>query len=371
MQIANPSLEGVPFMKINLYVLYGGKSAEHEVSLRTSFTVLRSIDRRKFDVYPIYITQDGLWCGTGVQEHAPGSKEELVFKPEGDSVPHSIGAALLRLFLADGKKVALPLLHGSNGEDGTVQGFMELLNIAYVGNGVLSSALTLDKAVSKQLLGQAGIRQTEHISFRIQDWRETGGMLLEEAQGRIGFPCYVKPASLGSSIGITRCEDAAQLLAGIETAFRYDDKLVVEKEVAGREIQVAAMGNERPLASLPGEFIHRSRFFDFESKYMDKELVMSVPAELAPGVSDRVRQDAVDAYLALCCSGLARVDFFLDADGELYLNEINALPGFTGTSMYPVMWERTDGTTYAELIEKLIDYAFARHADKQGIQYTR
>ncbi|MCR2807456.1 D-alanine--D-alanine ligase family protein [Paenibacillus soyae] len=358
-------------MKINLYVLYGGKSVEHEVSLRTALTVLRAVDRRKFDVYPIYITQDGLWCGTGVQELPPGSMEELVLVPEENTVPHSIGAALLKLFLVEGKKVALPLLHGSNGEDGTVQGFMELLNIAYVGNGVLSSALTLDKAVTKQLIEQAGIRQTEHVSFRIHEWREKNGLLLEEMMSRIGFPCYVKPASLGSSIGISRCEDLARLLAGIETAFRYDDKLVVEKEVAGREIQVAVMGNERPLASFPGEFIHRSRFFDFESKYEDKELVMSVPAELPPGVSDRIRRNAVDAYQALCCSGLARVDFFLDGEGELYLNEINALPGFTATSMYPVMWERTNGTTYAELIEKLIDYAFTRHADKQGIQYTR
>ncbi|REK69506.1 D-alanine--D-alanine ligase family protein [Paenibacillus paeoniae] len=359
-------------MKIKLFVLYGGKSVEHEISLRTAFTVLGSIDRDKFDVYPIYITQqEGAWCCSGMQEHARTTIEELVMEPEFTSATESMGSVLLRYVSGEGKKVALPLLHGSNGEDGTVQGLMELLDIPYVGNGVLSAALTLDKVVSKQLLSQAGIRQTDHISFLMEQWNEEGHSLLNRMEKSLGYPVYVKPATLGSSIGISRCEDRAALMQGIEHALRFDRKIVVECEVAGREIQVAVMGNERPLASLPGEFIHRHRFFDFESKYMDKELVMSIPAELPSYTMERIREYAIQAYRVLCCSGLARVDFFLDSDGEIYLNEINALPGFTGTSMYPVMWERTNGTAYSELIEKLIDYAFMRHADRLTVQYAR
>ncbi|MFF2889916.1 D-alanine--D-alanine ligase family protein [Paenibacillus sp. NPDC057967] len=359
-------------MKTQLFVIYGGKSVEHEVSLRTAFTVLGSIDREKFDVYPIYITQqEGAWCCTGIQEHPRATIDELVMEPESVSPSQSMGSVLLRYMSGEGKKVVLPLLHGSNGEDGTVQGLMELLDIPYVGNGVLSAALTLDKAVSKQLLAQAGIWQTDHLSFRLEQWSEEREQWLDQLEQALGYPCYVKPATLGSSIGISRCEDRDALIRGIELAFRFDKKLVIEREVAGREIQVAVMGNERPLASLPGEFIHRHRFFDFESKYMDKELVMSIPAELPAGAMERIREYAVQAYSVLCCSGLARVDFFLDADGHIYLNEVNALPGFTGTSMYPVMWERTNGTAYSELIEKLIDYAFMRHADKLTVQYAR
>lgn len=360
-------------MTINLFVLYGGKSVEHEVSLRTAFTVLNAIDRKTFNVYPVYITREGAWRCDGLQEQPPGSMEELAPRTA-DSMSgqaDSIGNVLQRYFTVPGKKVALPLLHGSYGEDGTVQGLLELLDIPYVGNGVLSAALTLDKAMTKRVLEQEGIRQTRHIAFSLEEWLEQGPALLEQAQRELGLPCYVKPATLGSSIGISRSEDARQLAEGIEEAFRYDRKLVIEKEIDGREIQVAVMGNDRPIASLPGEFIHRNRFFDFESKYMDKELVMSIPAVLPEGLTPRIRELALKAYRALGCSGLARVDFFLDAEGELYLNEINALPGFTGTSMYPVMWERTDGTTYAELIEKLIDYAFMRHADKETIRYTR
>ncbi|MFD0590588.1 D-alanine--D-alanine ligase family protein [Paenibacillus sp. GCM10027627] len=358
-------------MKTKLYVLYGGKSVEHEVSLRTAFTVLGSIDRDKFDVYPIYITPNGIWSCEGIQNHAPQSKEELLQQPDAAGEAESIGSIMLRYFSLQGKRVALPLLHGSNGEDGTVQGFMELLDVPYVGNGVLSSALTLDKAVSKQLLAQADIAQTPYLSLMLGEWLEEREVWLGRAEAELRFPCYVKPASLGSSIGISRCENRDQLAAGIEEAFRFDRKIVVEREVAGREIQVAVMGNERSVVSLPGEFIHDNRFFDFESKYMDTNLRMSIPAVLPEEVTERIRELAARAYEVLCCSGLARVDFFWDGEGGLYLNEVNSFPGFTATSMYPVMWERTDGTTYAELVEKLIDYAWMRHADRAALVYAR
>lgn len=359
-------------MARKLFVLYGGKSPEHEVSLKTAYTVLNSLDRSKYDVFPVYITSEGLWCCDGQLERKIESAEELTLRPESETAAQTLGSVLLRWLSGAGKRaVVLPLLHGAGGEDGTVQGLLELLDVAYVGNGVLSSAMTLDKEVTKRLLEQAGVEQASYMSFRLDDWRQRASRILQEAEERIGYPCYVKPASLGSSIGISRCEDAVQLREGIGAAFRYDGKLIIEEEIVGREIQVAVLGNERPLASLPGEFIHKNRFFDFESKYLDKELIMSVPAAIPPEATGRIRESATRAYRLLECSGLARVDFFLHAEGRLFLNEINALPGFTGTSMYPVMWERTDGTAYGELIDKLIDYALARHEDRQAIRHTR
>lgn len=358
-------------MKTKLYVLYGGKSVEHEVSLKTAFTVIQSIDESKFEVFPIYITRDGLWSTPDKLVHEGLQINDLIARPKHTGEANSIGQVLIHQLSLPGKKVVMPLLHGSYGEDGTVQGLLELLNVPYVGNGVLSSSLTLDKAISKQLLAQTEIRQTDYLVYRYDQWLENQAKVVQMSEEKLGYPCYVKPASLGSSIGICRCEDKQQLMNGIKEAYKYDSKIVLESEVIGREIQVAVMGNEQPLASLPGEFIHEHVFFDFESKYMDKQLTMSIPAQLSEEITLQIRQHAIQAYQVHGCSGLARVDFFLAGDGQLYLNEINALPGFTNFSMYPVMWERTNGTKYSELVEKLIDYAITRHAEKQSIQFTR
>ncbi|WP_435166894.1 D-alanine--D-alanine ligase family protein [Paenibacillus glycanilyticus] len=359
-------------MKTKLYVLYGGKSVEHEVSLKTAVTVLHSIDESRYEVYPVYITREGLWC----TQPGPIAKDELTIErliatPTFPDPARSIGEILSGIMALPGPKVVLPLLHGPNGEDGTVQGLLELVNVPYVGNGVLSAALTLDKAMSKQVLAQAGINQTEYRVYRCEEWTTDEAAVLRKAEDAIGYPCYVKPASLGSSIGISRCTDRGELLTGIREAFSYDKKIVIEREVDGREIQVAVIGNERPQASLPGEFIHDHVFFDYESKYLDKRLTMQIPAKLAAGLTSRIRELAVRAYQAHGCEGLARVDFFLDGEGQLYLNEINALPGFTNFSMYPVMWERTNGTAYSALIEQLIGHAVTRHQNKQTLQYTK
>lgn len=359
-------------MKTKLFVVYGGKSVEHDISLKTARTVLGAVDESKFELHPIYIARDGRWCAPDAQDLASGeAAERLVAEPAHDSEAASIGDILLRKLALPGKKVVLPLIHGSNGEDGTLQGLLEMLNVPYVGNGVLAAALTLDKAMSKLALAQAGIRQVEHRAVRREQWLADERGCVAWLEDTIGYPCYVKPASLGSSIGISRCENRGELTAGIAEALQYDAKLVVERELPGREIQVAVMGNEEPIASLPGEFIHDNRFFDFASKYSDPRLRMSIPAEIGEALIGQVRALAVQAYRTLGCEGLARVDFFLDRDGLLYLNEINALPGFTSASMYPVMWERTDGTSYARLIERLIDYAFARHEARQSLSYER
>ncbi|REE88535.1 D-alanine--D-alanine ligase [Paenibacillus taihuensis] len=358
-------------MRTKLYVLYGGKSVEHEISLKTAVTVLGSIDESRFEIYPVYITREGLWCTPEQLTQKELTAEHLIAEPKFHDPARSIGEILSGVMAMSGAKVVLPLLHGPNGEDGTVQGLLELLNVPYVGNGVLASALTLDKAMSKHVLAQAGIHQTEYLACRYEEWRTDENMLLLKAEESIGYPCYVKPASLGSSIGISRCTNRVELIAGIHEAFSYDQKLVIEREVIGREIQVAVMGNGKPVASLPGEFIHDHIFFNYESKYMDKRLTMSIPAELPEDLTQGIRTLAIQAYQAHGCEGLARVDFFLDGEGRLYLNEINALPGFTNFSMYPVMWERTDGTSYSELIEHLIGHAISRHEDKQTIQYKK
>ncbi|CAM4436584.1 D-alanine-D-alanine ligase [Paenibacillus endophyticus] len=358
-------------MRTKLYVLYGGKSVEHEVSLKTAYTVIKSIDESKFEVFPVYISREGIWSVPEKLDLSNLQPDDLIAKPSAAKISESMGRILMNQLSLPGRKVVMPLLHGSNGEDGTVQGLLELLGVPYVGNNVLSSALTMDKAISKQLLAEAGIRQTDYVVFRYEQWLEDREQLLERAEESLAFPCYVKPASLGSSIGISRCMDKHELAAGIAEAFKYDNKLVLEKEVAGREIQVAVMGNEKPLASLPGEFIHEHVFFDFDSKYLDKQLVMSIPAQISEELTSQIRKIAIQAYQLHGCCGLARVDCFLDVEGRLYVNEINALPGFTNQSMYPVMWERTDGTPYSALIEKLIDYAFTRHAEKESILYQR
>ncbi|GGD63316.1 D-alanine--D-alanine ligase family protein [Paenibacillus nasutitermitis] len=358
-------------MKTLLYVLYGGKSVEHEISLKSAYTVMQSIDESKFDLYPIYITRSGCWFSRGKLSGKTFLPGDLILEAAEEEPAGTIGRILTELFTLEGPKVVLPILHGSNGEDGTIQGMLELLNVPYVGNGVLASALTLDKALAKEVLASGGLPQAGYRTFPYRNWSEDRDHVISLIEGNIGFPCYVKPGSLGSSIGISRCERREELEIAIEEAYRYDGKIVVEKEVRGREIQVAVMGNEYPLVSLPGEFIQDKTFFDYNAKYIDGRLSMSIPAEIPDILVNRIRQMAEQAYLALNCSGLARVDIFLDAEGALYVNEVNALPGFTAFSMYPVMWERTHGTSYSELIEKLIDYAFNRHADKQRLQYTK
>ncbi len=358
-------------MKMKVFVLYGGRSAEHEVSLRTAFTVLGAMDKSRYDVYPVYITPDGLWSCNGAMKEPFASKEELVQPAAGGDPAGSIGEVLSRYFSLPGKKAALPLLHGSYGEDGTVQGLLELLDIPYVGNGVLSAALTMDKAMCKKVLEQEGIAQTKHVTLGAETWLDGREGVMDWIEGEVGYPCYVKPASLGSSIGISRCSSRSEMEAGIVQAFRYDRKLVVETEIVGREIQVAVMGNGAPVASLPGEFLHGVDFFDFQAKYMDQSLKMSIPAELPSHLLEEIRKLALRAYIALDCAGLARVDFFVDGKGNILLNEINALPGFTGTSMYPVMWERTSGIPYGELLERLLDYGIARHEEKRRLQFAR
>ncbi|GIP33301.1 D-alanine--D-alanine ligase [Paenibacillus sp. J2TS4] len=356
-------------MKTNLYVLYGGKSAEHEVSLLTAFTVLNTLDKEKYNVYPIYITEEGIWCSLGLLDHELLDVDELRGSRTGVSPAASMGELLCKLFSGEGSRVVLPVLHGTNGEDGTVQGMLELMDVPYTGNGVLTSAAGMDKVIMKELFARAGIPQADYLALLHYEWNQEAGRQCQRIEETIGYPCYVKPANLGSSIGISRCENEQELYRAIELAFQYDRKLVIEKEVVGREVQLAVIGNDRPVCSVAGEFLKNREFFDYNKKYKSGQLIQQIPAHLSEEVHDRLRELSIQAFTALDGAGLMRADFFVTDEDEIYINEVNTLPGFTKISMFPALWAKTDGTTYGQLIDKLIELALERHAHKQNRSY--
>ncbi|MGN7380745.1 D-alanine--D-alanine ligase [Paenibacillus sp. SAFN-117] len=359
-------------MTTNLYVLYGGKSAEHEVSLLTALTVLNALDKQKYNVFPIYITKAGIWCSLGLLDHELTDVTELQAEHPDTRPAASIGNLLCKLF-SEGteRKVVLPVLHGTNGEDGTVQGLLELMDVPYVGNGVLSSAAGMDKVIMKDLFAQAGIPQTDYTALLQHEWQSDAERECLRIEGRIGYPCYVKPANLGSSVGISRCDNRQDLCRAVHIALQYDRKLVIEKEVIGREIQLAVIGNDHPQCSVAGEFIKELDFFDYDKKYKSGRLIQQIPARLTDDIHSRLMDLSIQAFTALDGAGLMRVDFFVTDDNDIYINEVNTLPGFTKISMFPTLWEKTNGTTYAQLIDKLIELALERHERKQARNYRR
>ncbi|MDF2651908.1 MAG: D-alanine--D-alanine ligase [Paenibacillus sp.] len=358
-------------MKTNIYVIYGGKSAEHDISLITAKTVINALDKALYDVHPIYITQQGVWCSYGRVEREVEHVDSLRLKSSGGDVGVSMGGLLIRYFSGDDPYVVMPVIHGTHGEDGTLQGLLEMLNVPYVGNGVHASAIGMDKVTIKRVFSMAGIPQVEYQSVLRHEWEGAADRYLSTFEQELGYPCYVKPANLGSSIGISRCENREALGAAIELAFDYDRKIIVEREVVGREIQLAVIGNNDPVCSVAGEFVKEPEFFDYKRKYIDGNLIQRIPANISTDVYEQMRKLALQAFKILDGSGLMRVDFFLTDRNEVYLNEVNTLPGFTAISMFPALWKQTDGTTYPELIQKLIDLALERHKLKNTIQYGR
>lgn len=357
-------------MKKNIYVLYGGKSVEHEVSLLTAFSVIKSLSKEKYNIYPVYITTDGVWCSLGLLEDEINDVSELRTMSS-NTVVKSMVEFLLKYYKEGEKNVIFPALHGTNGEDGTIQGLLEVLNVPYVGNGVLSSAVGIDKVIMKDLFSKADIPQVKYIPFLIHEWKNKAELVIEKIENSIGYPCFVKPANLGSSVGISRCDSPDQLRDGINDAFLYDNKIVVEEEVLGREMQISVIGNDYPESSVVGEFIQERNFMDYDAKYLDGKLIQVIPARLPSDISKKMREVALDAFKVLNCSGLVRVDYFVTDDNEIYLNEVNTMPGFTSLSMTPVLWEKTDGTTYSQLVEKLIDLAIERHEQKETFTFSR
>ncbi|SOC18511.1 D-alanine-D-alanine ligase [Ureibacillus xyleni] len=356
-------------MKKRIGLLYGGKSAEHEVSLSTATAVSKAINYDKYEVHPIYITLDGQWLRGPQLMQAAESVEQLQFTKE-----HVQQNNITEFVLDQGKQaqfdVIFPLLHGTNGEDGTVQGLLEVLNFPYVGNGVLASAAGMDKVVMKQLFGVAGLKQVPYVYFIRHEWDQHQEILLEQCQSQLSYPMFVKPANLGSSVGISKASNLEELKQAIVIAFQYDRKVIVEQGINAREIEMAVLGNNNPKVSVAGEIKPMTEFYDYDSKYKDGSTALVIPAEIPTDVEETMKDMAIRAFKILDCAGLVRSDFFVTAQNEIYINEVNTMPGFTPVSMYPLLWQHT-GVSYPQLIDTLIELAIERHLEKQQLQYNR
>ena len=346
--------------KIRVGVIFGGRSGEHEVSLRSAESILKSIDRSKYDVVPIGITHEGRWLA---------SKNAIALLPAKDAIQKTLTTGEAIVFPAEPAApgvvdVVFPILHGTFGEDGTIQGLLELANVPYVGAGVLGSEVGMDKDVMKRLLRDAGLPVVDYWTVRqseIDSFAET-------RFSGLPYPVFVKPANLGSSVGITKVHGPDELRAALKTAAEYDRKIVVERGVDAREIEISVLGNDDPIASVPGEIIPSREFYDYDAKYVDEDSRLLIPAPLAEEKVKEAQQMSISAFKCLECSGMARVDLFLEKSSEkLYVNEINTLPGFTTISMYPKLWEAS-GIPYSELIDRLIALAIDRHAEKNRLK---
>ncbi len=356
--------------KMTIAVLFGGRSGEHEVSLVSAASVMNALQKDRYEILPVGIDKEGLWyCGDAALSylrHGVGSPPRCM-------LPAEPGRGVL-LIAQEGTwkeqriDVLFPVLHGSNGEDGTMQGLFELAEIPYVGAGVAASAVAMDKVLQKRLHHEAGIPIVPFVHYRSHEIAAAVEDVARDITERIGLPVFVKPPNLGSSVGISRAVDHESLVAALKLAARFDRKVLAEQAVPGaREIEVAVLGNDEPVASIPGEVVPSNEFYDYDAKYVDGASALHIPALLPEGVAETVRAMAVRAYRALECEGMARVDFLLSRDsGDLYINEINTIPGFTAISMYPKLFAAS-GIPYETLLERLIDLARRRQAEKRAL----
>ncbi|KJK01884.1 D-alanine--D-alanine ligase [Pseudomonas sp. 21] len=362
--------------KLRVGVIFGGRSAEHEVSLQSAKNIVDALDRERFEPVLVGIDKEGRWHLNDASDYLLNqenpalialnrSNRELAVVP-GKAEQQLVETASRQLL--DHVDVIFPIVHGTQGEDGCLQGLLRMADIPFVGSDVLGSAICMDKDVSKRLLRDAGIAITPFITLTRANAARTR---FAEAQRKLGLPLFIKPANMGSSVGVSKVEDEAGYDEAVRLALAFDDKVLVESAVKGREIECAVLGNEQPIASGCGEIVVGSGFYSYDSKYIDEEAAkVVVPADIPAEASERIRQLAVDAFLALECSGLARVDVFLTESGEVLINELNSLPGFTRISMYPKLWQAT-GMTYSELVSRLIDLAIERHAARRNLQTNR
>jgi D-alanine-D-alanine ligase len=358
--------------KLRVGVIFGGRSGEHEVSLRSAESVINALDRNKYEIVPIAITKQGKWLASSEATNLlPSSVIESADQHVaifGD--PTERGLARLtgdsRSEGHDRLDVIIPILHGTYGEDGTIQGLLEMADLPYVGCGVLASAAGMDKVIMKRLFREAGLPIVNLTHFLRAQWEADAKKIEARVIEEIGFPCFVKPANLGSSVGISKAADEKSLKAAIALAAKYDRKIVVEEGIDGRELEVSVLGNDEPIVSLPGEIVPQTaEFYDYKAKYIDDNGArLIIPAEVDGKTTAQIQQLAIRAFQAIDGAGLARVDFFLERKTErLIVNEINTLPGFTSISMYPKLWEAS-GISYRELIDRLIELAFERHREK-------
>lgn len=357
--------------RIRVAVLFGGQSDEHDVSLRSAQTVIGALDPAKYEVVPVGITRDGSWLAGGDPMRQLTSRSPLFAIEAGQEradagdtaaeVSREIAPAAGPSVLNGAVDVIFPVLHGPRGEDGTVQGLLELANLPYVGSGVLGSAVAMDKAMAKTVLSQAGIPQGPWELVTRAEWRRDPSAVAARIEERLGFPCFTKPANLGSSVGISKVHRPDELTAALDLASHFDRRIVVEQGLDARELEVSVLGNETPIASVPGEVVPCNEFYDYDAKYVDDGSELIVPADVPGDVVAEVQDLAVRAFTALDLAGLARVDFFLErATGRLFLNEVNTIPGFTSISMYPMLWAAS-GVPLPELVERLIALARERH----------
>lgn len=351
--------------KIRVAVLFGGRSGEHEVSLVSANSVIERLDPEKYEVIPIGITKEGRWIAGPdsmklLKSGKAPSESNAIIAPEPTEIMQAESAK-------QGIDVVFPVLHGPYGEDGAVQGFLELTGLPYVGCGVLGSAVCMDKVMQKKVLASEGFAQTPYEWFWMSEWKGNRGMIIERIEKNLAYPVFVKPANLGSSVGISKARGKDALIAAIEDAGRYDRKIIVEQGIEHpREIECAVLGNQEPRASVPGEIIPSNEFYDYDAKYVDGKSKAIIPADLPKDVVRRAQELSIEAFKALDCEGMARVDFLLAKDGTLYLNELNTIPGFTSISMYPKLWEAS-GVPYEELLDELIRLAMERNTEKRAL----
>ena len=394
--------------KLRVGVLFGGRSGEHEVSLLSAASVLNAIDKKKYEVVPIGITKDGRWVTAAHAERLlkgdsatdPEARHLRAGDPQATSaaavlakgegvvvppmpghdhsslVPFETDVAQTHAAHAIDVDVIFPVLHGTFGEDGTIQGLLELADIPYVGAGVLGSAAGMDKDVMKRLFRDAGLPIVKHVTVLRSAWREQPKKARRLIEGSLKYPVFVKPANLGSSVGISKVHNSSELAAAMDDAAHYDRKLVIEQGVGGdkakaREIECSVLGNDNPMASVPGEIVPIKEFYDYDAKYLVEGSRPIIPAKLPKGKLKEVQRLAIAAFQAVDCAGLARVDFLMDPRSEkIYVNEINTMPGFTSISMYPKLWAAS-GVPYAELIDRLILFGLERHAEKKQNSYSK
>ncbi len=351
--------------RLRVGVIFGGRSGEHEVSLRSAVSVMAALDRERYEVVPIGITRDGYWLVGGdpmalLRAEVRGERQ----------APRPAGGPLAQVsaLLDQGLDVVFPVLHGPYGEDGTIQGLLEMAGIPYVGAGVAASALAMDKGLFKDLMRAHGLPVVRYQTILRREWEEAPEAVLDRVEGALRYPIFTKPANLGSSVGVSKCRNRSDLLEGLMEAARFDRKLLAEEAVPhAREIEVSVLGNDEPEASLPGEIIPSREFYDYAAKYIDDGEAASqllIPAPLTPEETERVRELAVRAYRVMDGAGMARVDFLMNGEtGEFFISEANTIPGFTSISMYPKLWEAT-GLPFAALVDRLIELALARHREQ-------
>jgi D-alanine-D-alanine ligase len=367
--------------KVRVAVVFGGQSGEHDVSLRSAQTVMGALDPERYEVIPVGITREGRWLSAADPMAALTATSPLFQlaggRPTAEPDPDAVAASDLAVPAEDGGLVSgfgrvvggevdvvFPVLHGPRGEDGTIQGMLELAGVPYVGSGVLGSAVAMDKALAKTVLEQAGLPQVPWMLVQRRDWQTRPDDVRARVAETIGYPCFVKPANMGSSVGVSKVHDRGELDDAMTAAAHFDRRIMVEKGVDVREVEVSVLGNEDPVASVVGEIVPSNEFYDYDAKYVDNASGLIIPADLPAETVAEIQRVAIDAFRALDLAGLARVDFFVErTTGQVWLNEANTIPGFTATSMYPMLWEAS-GLPLPRLVDELIALALDRHGQR-------